>query len=335
MNDNYIEPYEGYFWEPLRKDIARLKTKLTEIIGSYYYKPQFANVAGAGFSFYFVTDKNAELDKPIEMPLLVTLADTRYVVIDIRSNIKESYKRDIKTKSPNDMNIYEYVRDRHLYEFQMITAFQMLDMITAKNTIGNIKDDAIKIFGKWVSFNIIKRTTTTPQEELVITSCMEFYYYLMTQRISLELLGKNQSLKNSDLNYYKMTFLHKWYPNNDIVKLVINGADIDLENKYLLEETMAVFKSNINNIALKELNTGILSDLLAQSWIGWNRDDIVKMALTNIPVFLAMVYISLSGKSFNMTGFYKMLQLNKHLKRNEEDFLLRFKALKSKYEVLK
>ncbi len=323
--------YKGYYWNSIRNDIFSLENDLKTVISSDYYRSMYEFKSPInGYKFYFLVDKNNNINKAIDMPLLVEFQGVKYMVIDLRSNLKETFYREVKLRGHENMTLKDHIRDYHIFEFQTMVAMYQMELLSGGDPLSSYRANFIRIFGKWFASNISRKIMASIYDDKSITVFAEFYFYLLYQKVNSRILG-DKELSKTSIDFHKVNYLNRYLANDEYGSRLIGKVDYELGEKSLLEETIRQIKNNVDNSALGSITTQVVAELLSLSWIGINREETIRMAITNIPVFASMLYVAMTEKAYNMTGFSKLIVNNRTLQKEKDEMLDVFKNIKGKY----
>lgn len=150
----------------------------------------------------------------------------------------------------------------------------------------------------------------------------------LSRKFGLDLSSQLQ-LRILGMIYYSKLF-NDLYTEDDFAKLVIRCKEDVLIPKLIEEVNERVGKLDdiddfckacyevTGNIRLKDLDFTVLTNILANNWLGNNGKELTLLALEHPPTWLAMVYVSLNQRSFNKSYIANVVdKLNKRGKGDE------------------
>lgn len=195
-----------------------------------------------------------------------------WIALDLRAYVKPSIDRE----SYEIKNESEYIVAIH--RFIMTAAWYTGN----QNAIYSLRFGHFA-FASWLSDNLTKK-----------------FGLDMSNEVQLRALG---------LIYYSKLFTDDYTPD-DFTKLLIRSKDDILMPKLLEEVNSKIDKlENIDdfcracypvtgNFRLKDLDYGVLSNVIGSNWIGHNGKELALVSLEHPPTWLSLVYASLTQRSF-------------------------------------
>lgn len=251
---------------------------------------------------YGLTDIEKEIT-PFNHPLINK--ENNWIALDLRPVVKLT----------PDKESYE-IRNENEYNLA-IQRFILSGMwaIDKQQPIYNLSFPHF-VFGSWLSENLTKK-----------------FGLDLNNQIQLRILA---------LIYYSKLFTNE-YTSDDFTKLVIRLKQDILLPKLVEEIYNKVEKLDdlddftkacytvTNNIRLKNLDSNVLVNILANNWIGLNGKELVILALEHPPTWVSLVYAALTQRSFNKTFISNVTEkLNKRGKG--DDFLKALVYLTREYK---
>jgi hypothetical protein len=187
------------------------------------------------------------------------------------------------------------VKVRNDYGFQLTrTILNQIWLDSAPSTLANCSPLPMKLYGVWISDAIARRYALDPQEKLRLQVLSSIFYAGL---------------------FYD---IHDHWDKNRIAMQVKRAVNVD--PKFIFEmleyvpkpisgllEFVEIVKEAIDTVRLKDLNHGILYAVLKNTWYGVNQDGTVAVALEHPPTWLAMLYASITDRSYSKSQVTDML----------------------------
>jgi hypothetical protein len=263
----------------LVQGFSHLKT--LNLITSLNYKPMFiANGNSASESIPFFTH-------PLVLSAHETADKTAYLVTDIRPYVKPATfdSNDVVARNQTEL---DFAKSRTILNLAWITggeASMRNDLMFAAN-----------VFSEWLSNGITTRFALDPKDALTLKVIAHFYY---------QTLFFDQS--EFDENFKQKFAIHTITATNAPSKLVFEIFDkIGVMNN--IDDFCFNAIKILENVRLRDLNTGLLITVIGNSWFGLNSKEILAVALEHPPTWAAIVYMSLVERTFKNSTIARLTE---------------------------
>lgn len=294
MHERSIKKVENLIKEAIIKD--GINNVTLNIDDHKQYKPLF--IIG-----HTPSQANIEM---FTHPLLLNYKNEDYLCTDIRLYVKQDTQPE---------NITENIRNLTQYNFCKSRAILNLVWLNDRPTVlRSMFAFANNVFTMWLSETIAKVYNLDFNERSIIAAITSIYYqtlFLEDSKFTEEqklLLVKNAS------NFTSI-------PSNNLFLLIDKIEKLDDINDYC-----KAISSIVENVRLKDFNLAMLLTIIANSWYGFNAKEIVSVALEHPPTWIAIVYTSLSDKTYKNSSI--SIFADKLSKRgNSDEFMKNYLSL--------
>jgi len=253
-------------------------TRTLDISTGYDVKPVF--VTGLNFS---------EADIPFfAHPLLVkNNKGIPFLCTDIRPFI---------SSNPNELDGF---KPKNITEFNFIKSRTILNMAWLVGGVSQIRSSlplAGMVFAGWLSETIAKRFALDPKDQLTIAVASHYYYQSLFSETGLfdEDAIQRMAIQTSSATKVDSKFIFEVF---DKLKPMQN-----------LQSLCDNIKEVTENIRLKDLNVGLLYNIVGNDWFGLNAKEIVAVALEHPPTWCALVYTALSERTFKNSNIARIAE---------------------------
>jgi hypothetical protein len=229
-------------------------------------------------------------------PFAITEGDAAWSSSHNPKEVKQIVVGDLRRFGRYDPHQKEFVvKVRNDYGFQLTrTTLNQIWLDDAPSTLGNCSALPMKLYGIWISDAISRRYALDPQEKLQLQVLSSIFYAGL---------------------FYD---IHDHWDKNRVAAQVKRAIAVD--SKFIFDmleyvqkpiesllEFITVVKEAINTVRLKDLNHGILYAALKGTWYGVNNDATVAVALEHPPTWLAMLYVSITDRSYGKSQVTDMI----------------------------
>lgn len=265
----------------------RLQTINLNIQTSSLIKPVF-------ITNYFSSESNIPL---YAHPILIKgLRGEDYLCTDIRPFIKPVDDLE-QTANPNqpipkNMGEYQLAKSRAVLNLLWLTG--------SEQTIRLSLSFASQIYAQWISESISNRFALDARERLMLTVlAFAFYQYQFY----------SPSDSQSQLPGIIAHATSKLGLPSSFVEEVLTG----LEPINTIDEFCQVIKTRLDNLRLKDFNSGILVTVVANSWYSYNAKEMIPVALEHPPTWIAIVHAAYTNKTYKNSVVSKLTyRYNRH-----------------------
>lgn len=196
-------------------------------------------------------------------------------------------------------------------EYNFVKSRAILNLAWLNGYAGTIKNELMfagTVLSMWLSDVIAKKYALDPKDQMIISIVAHFYYQSLftTEEWSEEWLQKasihvlKATRAPSDLVYYVADHCHGFKSITDLCEVI---------------------KKSTENVRLDNFNTGMLLTIIANSWYGTNSREILPTALEHPPTWCAIVYASLTERTFKNSSIAKVTE--KYAKHGNGDAFLK------------
>ena len=143
---------------------------------------------------------------------------------------------------------------------------------------------AAKVFANWIA-QILRTIGLNPEEVLVAETIALAYYY--------DLCTDPKSYGYAESNRLDWIVANSMFPEHKVAGIVQ-----DIQPMFSFSELIATLKRKIQNFQLEKLSVLLFLQKINNSWYGLNREKVLAVSLEHPPTWTALVYHSLSSRSF-------------------------------------
>ena len=281
----FIDPYATRYAKQYKSD--RIKKQVAEALINNDVDQAFVNIAVPGgiienLSLLVHSDPGEDIEQ-FTQPLIINRLGNDHVVLDGRPFITDA--RGV------DKNLSDYRVRQHADFMLLIYRGVFTDILVKGATdMSSAVHLTIKFFEHFITSTIVTRLNLRndfdTQKRLSILCYL--YYLIMSSEEKVSLEDKRTR-----------EFLKLWIVRN----LPYNAVDVDsvlenIDDMDSLEGFCANLYNATQNPRLKTMKADDLYTLVAGSWFGINAREIIGVALEHVPTFMALVYSSLTDRSF-------------------------------------
>lgn len=241
-----------------------------------------------------------------------TFAHPIYISNIRGKNIISTDLRFVLKKSP-ESNFSDKISDR--INFDYLVTRTVLDLYWASGRTSEFVNGFVfagKVYASWVA-QILRTIGLNPEEILVAETISLAYYY--------DLCMDTDNAMYSDSNRMEWIAHNSSFPPHTVTAL-LDG--VGRMNNF--SELIAMLKKKIQNFQMEKLSPLLFLQKINNSWYGLNREKVLAVAVEHPPTWTALVYHSLSSRSFKNCLIAQIAE--KAGKRGEgSEFLLRYRTL--------
>lgn len=262
----FRSPYDTTVGSKMR--LGNIVNDVTErLIGGDLHRVGETNV-------YLVTDKHPAI-KPFAHPIIVKHDHENVIISDVRHAAR--YNRKDGELAGGDEYRYVLLRSQ-LMENGWINHNER-DLL-------NVGDFQLKVFSTLLSENIGRRMNLDLVTQTNLRVIVAYYYLCL-------FYDEMPNSEDDRLKYYKRI-------SRSTGILVQNVMDIlkDVEPMYSTISLIDTIKENLDSVRFKNLNTGLLYNMLGGIWYGSNANENVAIALEHPPTFVAMLYQVTTNRNY-------------------------------------
>lgn len=211
-------------------------------------------------------------------PLLLEQQGKSYLFSDIRPFIR---KLDEQSGPLTEASI------KNITEFLFSKSRLVLSMAWLGNEQSQIKNSlawAGTVYAYWLSDLISRRYGLDAKDQLIITIGSHYFYQSQFEKEVTE-----ESLQRFAVHTAKVTKA----PTSLIFDILDKMGPVTDLTSYC-----EGIKNAVQNVRLSDFNSGMLLSLIANSWYGHNSRDILPVALEHPPTWCAIVYASVTERSY-------------------------------------
>ncbi len=295
-----INPYDTNIGKHV--NTKKLEIVLTEFLikGSDVKNLNYEYIIDTEIEVVFITGKNEEeRELPIwNHPLLINDFRGRdKIFIDLRTFVRIPKDGEVKDLS--------MIVNNHLgFNFTIIKLVYMLLLNKDKTSLTNIHDTVAIGFTKWLTVTL-KSSLTLDIESVVKLEIVTMFYILCL------LTDEELTERTVENIYFKISKLIKVVRGNmKYVKDTCEGININPKDAVDLVENIV---TAVDSPLIKDLNTGVLYNILGNTWNGVNPSENIIMSLEHIPTLIAVLSTSIESKSLKHSRLANILNDNKRI----------------------
>jgi hypothetical protein len=259
----------------------------------------------------FVTGENSESHIPpfIHPYLIQNFKSKDYLVTDVRAF--RASTQDYQTDREFELGV------KNTVEYALMKSRAALNLMWLSSDVARIRarfSFACSVFAAWLSQSIAKAYALDFNDQVRLMALSVYYYHTLFQT---ESKLSDQALEVAVVHTIKATKL----PAADVYALFekIEGMpDIDA----FCEEAKKV----VENVRLHDFNHAMLLTLVKNSWYGTNSKEWLSVALEHPPTWLAIVYATLTERTYKSSSLYKIVEMQGK-RGNADEFRLNYQDL--------
>jgi hypothetical protein len=217
-------------------------------------------------------------------PVLVRSGDVEYICVDVR----EFGKWNEPQQRFDVRNITEFV---WAIKRALLTAIWNDGRVEVIRDISNLP---AQVYCALMSESISRRFALDPSEQAGIAIIAGYFFY--------GLFAKNEQISEEDKNMLAGKIARNTHLDASFVFDNIDGLGP-------LRDVQAFcdcVRANVGNVALENLNAGILLSIVGGNWWGTNARETLNMGLEHIPTWTMIVEASLSSATYKRSTLAKL-----------------------------
>lgn len=240
---------------------------------------------GSDFMIYTAEGGAASIDTVpfFAHPVFAKLNDTNELVVDIRAYGKYN--------APQSQFV---VRNGPEYAWSLKRA--ILNKLWVQGRTDAIRDLSpipMAVYSSLISECIARRFALDPSEQMTVASLSAFFYYCLFRDTNFTEEGIHRMVGTIARN--TRIPADKIYNSIGDLKMILD-----------LDELCAVIRERCNNVALDNLNTGVLYAACCGNWFGTNAREILAVGLEHPPTFVMIVAASLESATYKRSTLAKI-----------------------------
>lgn len=241
--------------------------------------------------------------------LIQNFKGQNYLVTDLRS---------FRTTAQTYMSDREFEASiKNKTEYGLVKSRAVLNLLWLNDDVTGIRarfSFAGSVFAAWLSQAISKAYALDFQDQINIMAVSLYYYHCL---FTTETRLTGSALETAVIHTIKVTKL----PAKDIYAIFESIGEINT-----IEDYCAEVKKVIENVRLRDFNLAMLLTLVRNSWYGNNSKDMISVALEHPPTWIAIVYTTLTERTYKSSALYKLIELQGK-RGNSDEFRMNFMEL--------
>jgi len=277
----------------------KLETTLNEFIikTSDLDKLNYEFKNGENLRLVFITGKNEfETELPVwNHPILFKdFKGMNRIFVDIR--------QFVKFKETTFYTLNDIVNNRPGFDFTITRTIYMLDLFKSVSNMAMIENGLSLSFSTWISSSF-KSVLTLGIEESMKIEIIALHYILC---VIADIEQDDDSIENI---YFKISKnLKSMRGNIKYVKDVCSELNHNPRDAVDLVENIS---KGVNSPLLTNINTGLLYNIIGNTWNGINASENIAMSFDHVPTLIALIFVSANNKSFKHSRLANVLNSNK------------------------
>lgn len=230
-----------------------------------------------------------------------------YLCADIRP-----YIRNQQPITPKNATEFNFVKSRTILNL----AWLARSPLELKNTLSF----AGSVFSAWISEIVTKRFALDPKDQLILAIISHYYFQSL-----------HYPEDQFDEDMLQMFAVHTMKATKAPSQLVFEIFD-KIGRISNLNDFCTAVTNVLENIRLKDFNSGILITCAGSSWFGLNAKEIIAVSLEHPPTWYAIVYTSLVERSYRNS---MISRISERYGKNKagDDYIKCFVDLVKTYQV--
>lgn len=187
------------------------------------------------------------------------------------------------------------VRDRTNYDLLAVRADLTYKWITGdKKLISRVTPKMMNIYSYWLSGNIARRFALDPGDIAKLQIICAVYWQ------SLFIASNQWDERFIDECMVQLTQVMR--TRVDFLRSVIQDIQPMTDIKSLTD----TIKTVTDSVRLKDLTPGVLISIIASTWMGNNKAEILAVAVEHPPTFLSLIYAAINEALYRRVGLAKV-----------------------------
>lgn len=160
----------------------------------------------------------------------------------------------------------------------------------------DVSDLPMMAYASLISQSIARRFALDPVEkDKVAAICAYFYLCLFTDEQEFDEMAGTR-IKAKIIRSIRTS------------EKIVSDTLTDNNTIHGIGALCTIIKEKLNNPALKDLNPGLLVQVVSRTWMGVSSEEIVGVGLEHVPTWMMVVYSSMSSQTYRRTTLAKLVQ---------------------------
>ena len=290
-------------------DTRKLDQALKELLTRDYLRSRDLGVPpNQGIRMCFLTglDSDEAAAPSFVHPQLCAYKNEKYLVADLRSfrntNAPTQSVREFETSV---RNVTEYALTKSRAALNVLWLGDGIDKIRARFSFAG------NVYAAWLSQAISRAYALDFNDQITIMAVSLYFYHLMFQE-EKRLTGR--PLEVAVVHTIKATKM----PAQEVYALFERLGEMASITDYCEQ-----LKTVIESVRLKDFNLAMLLTLIKNSWYGANAKDLLSVALEHPPTWIAIVFATMTERSFKSSGLNKLIETQAK-RGNSDEFRMNY-----------
>jgi hypothetical protein len=267
---------QAFHMAPIEQE---LKKAISQNGPTYFSFKEYDVISSVNFLQLQITNSNARYSEIAHFnhPIAIEhFKDQNFLILDSRLFLKE----DLHSNSVLITNKSEY--DFSLKRYFINSAWLNLGPGQIKSSL----HFGASVYSYWLSEIISRRFVLDPLDQLKLSIVTNYFY----QQLFSNLEELSEDTKQAMVSF--------------AVKTIKIPAKLGLEivDQITLMPSVKEYCENVSrildNIRLKEFNTGLLYTIVGMNWYGLNAKETIAIAIEHVPTWLAILYTAITNKTY-------------------------------------
>ena len=241
-------------------------------------------------------------------PYLVKYKTDEYLVTDLRSFRTSSEYHSEREFEVSVRNTTEYALAKSRAALGLMWLGDGVEKIRARFAFAG------NIYAAWLSQAIARAYALDFNEQVQIMAVSLYFYHLQFQE---EKRLSGRALEIAVVHTIKATKI----PAAEVYALFEGLGEMETISDYCEQ-----LKTVTESVRLKDFNLAMLLTLVKNTWYGNNAKDLLSVALEHPPTWIAIVFATMTERSFKSSGLYKLIEVQAK-RGNSDEFRMNFMTL--------
>ncbi len=212
-------------------------------------------------------------------PMLVeNVKGKNYLAIDLRMLVKVDGDENLVVRNQTD---YDFAYTRYVMNYAWLNK--------ADGQIRNTLEFAGVVYAHWLSEIISRKFALDPRDQILFSIVSHFFYQ--------SLFGGCEELTEEVKQLMAAKAIRATNAPSDLVLETVDKI-VPMSN---IAEFCENIKKVLDNIRLKDFNSGVLISSVVSSWYGLSAKEIITMALEHIPTWVSVCYAAITQRTYKNT----------------------------------
>ena len=231
----------------------------------------------------------SESDIPLfTHPITVTGLDKqKYLCTDLRLYVKKDLDIDHVEAGIRNLTEFNFVKSRAILNLLWVNG----DSAMIKNSLSL----GTAVFSAWLTDTIVRAYALDFKDQSTISVLCAFYYLTLFDNTSI------------DENYKERLAVHTIKATKIPADFVLTVLD-KVGNMHSINDLIEAITRITENTRLKQFNLAVLLTLIKNSWYGTQVKEILAVCLEHPPTWLAIVFASLSERTYKNSMIFKIAE---------------------------